>query len=156
YHDQAERLVPLDREEERPRVAQELDLRLMRKLAQVLDGRARGADARLDLGVVELHVHPVRRAADAQAYAREARGVDGMMRPFLRREPPEERAVAAVDVAQRVKGRIEAVVNDVRRRELGHRLELPPRDADVRDAGKFRVETREVLLARVVERHQGR
>ena len=70
-HDQAERLLPVDREERRPRVLEQLDLLAVRDLAEVLD--LVRAEMRLDELVEVLLLRPARASCPRSSAAARSR-----------------------------------------------------------------------------------
>src|SRR5204862_6478522 len=87
-HDEAERLLPLDREERHPRVLEQLDLLAVVDLAEVLDV---AAEMRLDeLAEVGLLLRVVHLPSDLQRQPRLRRDRDRAMAAFVGAQSPEE------------------------------------------------------------------
>src|SRR3954468_10471452 len=90
-HDQPERFRPIDRKQQRPRLAQELALVALADFSYVFHVGLR--QQRLDLGGEILAVRGIHLGRDAQLQARAAGDLDGAVGAFLRREAPEKREV---------------------------------------------------------------
>src|SRR5690606_14881876 len=92
-HHQSEGLGPVDRKEQRARVAEELRFLLVADLAEVFDARL--LEQRFDHVLEVFAVRPVDLRRDAQRQAGRARDRDRAVDALLRRDAPEEREVVA-------------------------------------------------------------
>ena len=92
-HGEPERLRPVDREQQRLRVAQELRLLVVVDLADEFDAAA--VEQRFDLGLEIGLVGAVHLGGDLERNAQRARDGDGAVGTFLRRDAAEKGEVAA-------------------------------------------------------------
>ena len=142
-HDQAERLLPLDREEGHARVLEQLDLLAVRHLAEVLDPVA---EVRLDELLVVLallRLAPLSR--DLERHPRLHRDRDRAMRALVRAHATEEEEVVAAVRLAGIERELERV-GDVRDPgQVGPRLALVQRDRDHPD---LRRNPRDLLVDR--------
>ena len=108
---QAERLGPIDREQQRPRIAQELRLLALVDLTHELDIRVLGHQRRHDVIPIRA-VNAVDLGGDLERQAGASRDLDGAVRPLLRRDPAEEREIAPSGFAvERQKAPRQAVID---------------------------------------------
>ena len=96
-HGEAERLRPVDRKQQRLRVAEELRLLMFVDLADEFDARA--VEQRLDRGPEIGLVGAVDLGRDLQRNAERARNRDGAVGPLLRRDAAEKGDVVAARLA---------------------------------------------------------
>ena len=131
-HDEAERLLPLDREERRARVLEELDLLAVRHLAEELDPAV--AEMRLDKlrEVLPLLLLAVL-AREPQRKAELHRDGDRPVRSLVGTEPAEEEEVLARVRLARIEREVDGIRNRRHPREIGHRLALVLGDGDETD-----------------------
>jgi hypothetical protein len=107
-HHQAERLRPIDREQERLRLAQEFGLAALIDLADELDPWI--AQQRYDLFAEIGFIDLVDFGGDLQGNAQRPRYLDGAVRPLLGRDSAEKRDIAATRI---VNGRVQVRRNAV-------------------------------------------
>src|SRR5581483_12216978 len=109
-HYEAERLVPVDREEERAGATEQLDLLAVRQLAQVLDPAPQmRADVPLEVGAL---LGLAALGADAQLEAERPRHLDGAVRALVVAEPTEEGEVVVMSGVEGVEGHVDCVRTD--------------------------------------------
>ena len=109
---ESERLVPVDRHEQRPRITEERHLLLGADAAEA--GHVRGLKPGLHQGAGIVVVRGVRLAGHADRHAGKGRGVDRRVGPLLAGEAPDEADVRPRVLGPAVASRIEPVVDDGR------------------------------------------
>ena len=142
-HHHAERLRPIDREQERLRLAQEFGLAALIDLADELDPRI--AQQRCDPFAEIGFIGPVDFGGDLQGNAKRSRYSNGAIRPLLGRNSAEKRDIAAARI---VNGRVQVRWNTVMHGRdevgLGDRLPLITGDRDQRHFAKADIEWLEI------------
>ncbi len=98
-HHQAERLRPIDRNEQHDGAAQEFRFLLVGDLADIFD--IARFDHRLDLFVEIVLVHPVDLGGDFERHAAMLRDADGAVDALFRRDAAEEREISRLDRLRR-------------------------------------------------------
>ena len=137
--DQAERLRPVDREQQRPRLAQELGLAALVDLADVLDAWL--LQQRLDLGAEVVLVDAIDLGGDLQRQADGAGDRDRAVDALLRRYAAEKREIAAARLERRLsRSARQAVIDGADEVRVGDRRALRVRDRDQRHVGKAAIE----------------
>ncbi len=152
-HHQAEWLVPLDREQQRPRARQQRVLHRAIRLADVLDLLAVYPWPDLVLPVIVKD--RLNFAGQLEADTGEPGGFDGQVRTFAGRHASEKRDVIVFLVRKHVVGHRNAVVHEVHvRHEFA--IRHPLGDRHVVNARVLHVQLAQRRFVRMVDRQDGR
>ncbi len=136
-HHQAERLGPIDREDQRARVAQEGDFLLVVDLADELDSRAQ---ERLDLLVEERLILRADLGRDHQPHAGPPRQPDRHVGPFFLRHAAEEHQVITAAGADAVGAERQPVMDGADPARVGQGSALRVADRDQRQIAVVAIE----------------
>ena len=150
-HDQPERLVPPDGEQERGGTREQLELLLVGHLAEVTDlvGEV-GLHLRLEVFALPRLAHLGRHQQGHPSLAGDG---DGAMRSLARGHPPQVEAVPAGARAEREVGCVDAVVDHTCDRKLWHRTALGMGDGDDRHRARdLRVDVGHLVVELAVDR----
>jgi hypothetical protein len=147
-HDETERLVPLNREQQRSRPREERVLHREVGFTDVLDVAT--VDERQHLAGPVVGECGLDLAGQLEPDARAPRGLNREMRPLTGRHPPQERDVVLLLPAIRVLAGVDPVVDHV---DVRHRLALaqPLGDGDVVDVRVPQILLRQGGLVRVMD-----
>ena len=153
-HGKPERLRPVDRKQQRLRLAQKLRLLLVVDLADEFD--AAGAEQRLDLGAEIDLVGAVDLGRDLERNAQRARNGDGAVGPLLRRDAPEEGQIAAGPRAGPVQGHGNAMMDGAGKIRFRHGSALRAGDRNQRHVVEPHIEGKQIgqVLAAVQRGHR--
>ena len=146
-HHEAERLRPVDRDQQADRAGQEIGFLAVADLADIFDQRV-GLDERGDQLIVIVLVGAIDLGRDLERNAASCGNPDGAIHALFRRDPPEHGEIGRLHRLRRQQILRQSVVNGAHPVGLRHRAPLRIGDRDHRNLGEG-VEYR--LMLRQVE-----